>query len=107
MKVTLVDLQDGILKVGGPLCHANEDILKDLINYKDIYLRLNTAVTSATDNGFILKSGDKQEVIEADSAIVCIGYVSEKSLYYDIRFEMPKIHLLGDASQVQKIMYAI
>ncbi|MBD7912839.1 MULTISPECIES: FAD-dependent oxidoreductase [Clostridium] len=106
-KVTLVELQDGILKVGGPLCHANEDMLKDLVNFKDIDLRLNTSVIGATDNGFILKSGDKEEVIEADSAIVCIGYVSEKSLYNDIKFEMPKVHLIGDASQVQNIMYAI
>ena len=106
-KVTLVELQDDILKVGGPLCHANEDMLKDLVNFKDIDLRLNTSVAGATENGFILKSGDKEEVIEADSAIVCIGYVSEKSLYNDIRFEMPKVHLIGDASQVQNIMYAI
>lgn len=82
-------------------------MLKDLVNFKDIDLRLNTSVIGATDNGFILKSGDKEEVIEADSAIVCIGYVSEKSLYNDIRFEMPKVHLIGDASQVQNIMYAI
>jgi len=106
-KVILVELQDDILKVGGPLCHANEDMLKDLVNFKDIDLRLNTSVAGATDNGFILKSGDKEEVLEADSAIVCIGYVSEKSLYNDIRFEMPKVHLIGDASQVQNIMYAI
>lgn len=106
-KVTIVELQDGILKVGGPLCHANEDMLKDLVKFKDIDLRLNTSVAGATDNGFILKSGDKEEVIEADSAIVCIGYVSEKSLYNEIRFEMPKVHLIGDASQVQNIMYAI
>ncbi|OOM74183.1 2-enoate reductase FldZ [Clostridium puniceum] len=106
-KVTIVELQDGILKVGGPLCHANEDMLKDLVNFKNIDLRLNTSVASATDKGFILKSGDKEEVIEADSAIVCIGYVSEKSLYNDIRFEKPKVHLVGDASQVQNIMYAI
>ncbi|MDS0525394.1 FAD-dependent oxidoreductase [Clostridium sp. SHJSY1] len=106
-KVTLVELQDGILKVGGPLCHANEDMLKDLVNFKDIDLRLNTSVIGATDNGFILKSGDKEEVIEADSAIVCIGYVSEKSLYNEIKFERPKVHLVGDASQVQNIMYAI
>lgn len=106
-KVTIVELQDGILKVGGPLCHANEDMLKDLVKFKDIDLRLNTSVAGATDNGFILKSGDKEEVIEADSAIVCIGYVSEKSLYNEIRFEIPKVHLIGDASQVQNIMYAI
>lgn len=106
-KVTIVELQSDILKVGGPLCHANEDMLKDLVKFKNIDIRLNTSVVSMIDNRFIVKSGDKEEVVEADSAIVCIGYVSEKSLYDEIKFEMPKVHLIGDASQVQNIMYAI
>jgi len=106
-KVTLVEMQSDILKVGGPLCHANEDMLKDLINFKPIDLRLNTFVSGVTDNGFTLKSGDKEEVVAADSAIVAIGYVSQKSLYDEIRLEVPQTYLLGDANQVQNIMYAI
>jgi 2-enoate reductase len=106
-KVTLVELQSDILKVGGPLCHANEDMLKDLVNFKDIDLRLNTFVSGATDTGFILKSGDTEEVVAADSAIVAIGYNSQKSLYEEIKFETSQSHLLGDANQVQNIMYAI
>jgi len=106
-KVTIVELQDGILKVGGPLCHANEDMLKDLVKFKNIDVRLNTSIASAADSGFVLKSGDKEEILKADSAIVCIGYVSEKSLYNDVKFEIPKVHLIGDASQVKNIMYAI
>lgn len=39
--------------------------------------------------------------------IVAIGYVSEKSLYDEIKFEVPNVHLLGDANQVSNIMYAI
>jgi 2-enoate reductase len=106
-KVTLVEMQSDILKVGGPLCHANEDMLKDLINFKPIDLKLNTFVSRATDNGFTLKSGDNEEVIAADSAIVAIGYISQKSLYDEIRLEVPQTYLLGDANQVQNIMYAI
>lgn len=106
-KVTIVELQDGILKVGGPLCHANEDMLKDLVKFKKIDLKVNTSVTSASEDGFILKYGDKEEVIAADSAIVAIGYVSQKTLYNDIKFEVPNVHLLGDANQVSNIMYAI
>ena len=82
-------------------------MLKDLVKFKTIDLRLNTCVSGATDNGFILKSGDKEEVVAADSAIVSIGYISQKSLYDEIKFEVPNVHLLGDASQVQNIMYAI
>ncbi|MTK10735.1 MAG: NAD(P)-binding protein [Clostridiaceae bacterium] len=106
-KVTLVELQEGILKVGGPICHANEDMLKDLVKFKKIDLKVNTSVTSASEDGFILKSGDKEEVIAADSAIIAIGYISEKSLYDEIKFEIPNVHLLGDANQVSNIMYAI
>ncbi|MBI6872164.1 FAD-dependent oxidoreductase [Clostridium aciditolerans] len=106
-KVTIVELQEDILKVGGPLCHANEDMLKDLVKFKKIDLKVNTSVASASEDGFILKSGDKEEVIDADSAIIAIGYTSEKSLYDEIKFEIPNVHLLGDANQVSNIMYAI
>lgn len=106
-KVTIVEMQSDILKVGGPLCHANEDMLKDLVKFKSIDLRFNTVVAGANTSGFILKSSDKEEVIAADSAIVAIGYNSQRSLYDEIKFEIPQTYLLGDASQVQNIMYAI
>lgn len=106
-KVTLVEMQSDILKVGGPLCHANEDMLKDLVRFKKINLKLNSAVTGVADNGFVVKCGDKEEVVEADSAIVSIGYISQKSLYNEIKFDVPQVYLLGDANQVKNIMYAI
>ena len=106
-KVTLVEMQSDILKVGGPLCHANTDMLKDLVAFKDIDLRTNTVATGATDNGFVLKSGDMEEVVIADSAILAVGYSSQKQLYEEIQNEVPEVPLLGDARQVQNIMYAI
>ncbi|WP_097026386.1 FAD-dependent oxidoreductase [Clostridium peptidivorans] len=106
-KVTLVEMQDDILTVGGPLCHANEDMLKALVKFKNIDTRFNSVVSKAHDNGFIVKSGDKEELIEADSAIVAIGYVSQKNLYNEIRFDVPNVQLLGDANEVKNIMYAI
>jgi 2-enoate reductase len=106
-QVTLVEMQSDILKIGGPLCHANEDMLRDLLKFKKIDVRLNTVVAGATANGFLLKSGSKEESVVADSAIVSIGYNSERSLYDEIKFNVPQIYLLGDANQVQNIMYAI
>jgi len=106
-KVTIVEMQNGILQVGGPLCHANEDMLKDLVKFKNINVRLNSFVSKAADSGFIVRTGDKEELVEADSAIVAIGYVSQKSLYDEIKFDVPEIHLLGDANKVANIMYAV
>ena len=51
-------------------------------------------VSGVTKEGFILKAGEKEEVIKADSAIVAIGYKSQKSLYDQIKFEVPEVHLL-------------
>jgi len=64
-------------------------------------------ITGFTEDGFILKTKNGEEVIKADCAIVSIGYNSEKSLYEDLKFKIPNLHLLGDASQVSNIMYAI
>jgi 2-enoate reductase len=106
-QVTIVEMQSDILKIGGPLCHANEDMLRDLVKFKKIDVRLNTIVAGATDNGFLLKSDGKEASIIADSAIVSIGYNSQRNLYDEIKFNVPQVHLLGDARQVQNIMYAI
>jgi len=106
-KVTIIEMQSDILKVGGPLCHANDAMLRDLIKFNKIDIKFNAMVAGATNEGFILKTGEKEEVIRADSAIVAIGYNSQKSLYNEIKFEVPNVHLLGDAMQVQNIMYAI
>lgn len=46
-------------------------------------------------------------MVAADSAILAVGYSSQKDLYEEIRYDVPEVHLLGDARQVQNIMYAI
>ncbi|ULO06418.1 FAD-dependent oxidoreductase [Paenibacillus sp. 19GGS1-52] len=107
-QVTLVELQADILTVGGPLCHANEDMLRDLVAFKNINLRTNTMVSGSTTDGFTLKSGEVEEQIAADSAIVAIGYLPQKALYEEVYKDLSvNVHLLGDARQVQNIMYAV
>lgn len=105
--VTIVEMMDDILKVGGPLCHANHDMLKDLVEFKKIDVKCSTKVIKGTEDGFIVETIDNQEIIKADSAVVAIGYNSEKSLYDEIKFLHPSVRMIGDANQVQNIMYAI
>ena len=47
------------------------------------------------------------EKLECDSVILSVGYTEEDSLYKELEFEIPEIHLLGDARKVSNIMYAI
>ncbi|ACS85566.1 oxidoreductase [Musicola paradisiaca] len=107
-QVTLVEMQDDILTIGGPLCHANEDMLRDLVAFKHIRLLTDTVVSGATANGFMLKNAANEErVLAADSAILAIGYTPQRELFESVRNELPETYLLGDAKQVQNIMYAI
>lgn len=106
-KVTIVEMQNDILQVGGPLCHANHDMLTDLIAFNKIGVKTGAIVIEKNDEGFVLDVKGRKEVIDADSAIVAIGYDSEKDLYKNLKFEIPTIHLIGDASEVKNIMYAV
>ncbi|MBU2699987.1 2-enoate reductase [Sporomusaceae bacterium BoRhaA] len=106
-KVTIVEMMDGILKVGGPLCSANDEMLKELLKFKGVDIRTQTAIVKANEQGFIVKCNDQTETIEADSAIICIGYNGQRKLYDEVKNAVGEIYLLGDARKVQNIMYAI
>ncbi len=48
-----------------------------------------------------------EEMIQCDSIVLNIGYNPNRSLYEEIRFEVPNTYLGGDARRVKNIMYAI
>ena len=45
--------------------------------------------------------------MKAESAILAVGYDSERRLYDEVRNKVPEAYLFGDARRVQNIMYAI
>ncbi len=108
-KVTIVELMDEMLQAGGPLCHANGDMLLALSEIPSCkYMIPAACVTGALKGRFSLRGRAKQtESIPADSAIVAIGYNSERLLYDQLSGEIAEIYLLGDARKVQNVMYAI
>ena len=106
-KVTIVELMDGMLQVGGPLCHANGDMLIALLEYYNVDMRTRASVTKARDGGFVISQQDKEDFIPADSAIIAIGYNSQHALYDEVAGSAKEIYLLGDARKVQNVMYAI
>ncbi|NDL61803.1 oxidoreductase [Acerihabitans arboris] len=106
--VTLVEVRQDILQVGGPLCHANEDMLRDLVAFKGIRVLADTRLEPAENGRLMLKTGQGAGVaIAADSVILAIGYAPEQRLYDELRDEVPESYLLGDAKNVQNIMYAV
>jgi 2-enoate reductase len=105
--VTIVEVMDKLLAVNGPLCHSNSDMLKELIPFNGIKV-----ITSARVNGYAggtitCNTKEGEEKIQCDSVVLAVGYDSNRSLYEDIRFDVPQAYLLGDARRVANIMYAI
>lgn len=103
----IVELQPSILSVGGPLCSANKDMLEDLLAFHQVDIMTGSCVTGKNDEGYIVKTPEGERTIAADSVICAVGYMSEKSLYEEVKETMPYVHLLGDAGKVSNIMYAV
>jgi 2-enoate reductase len=83
-------------------------MLRDLVAFKDIHLLTNTKIVDANDQEYILKNKDGEEtILKADSAILAVGYTPQQSLYEGIQNDVSEAYLIGDAKQVQNIMYAV
>ena len=107
--VTIVEVMDGLLKLAGPLCHANGDMLLELLHFKKVDVITGFKVVEEGPEGFVIqpRDGGHSRTVKADSAIVAIGYNPETTLYNQVKDETADTHLIGDAQQVQNIMYAI
>jgi 2-enoate reductase len=104
---TLVEIEPKILALAGPLCHANSTMLKELMEFKAIKVMTSSVVDRHVEGGFIVRTGDKETFVKAESAILAVGYDPERKLYDKVRNKVPEAYLFGDARRVQNIMYAI
>jgi 2-enoate reductase len=82
-------------------------MLHELLEFKKIKVMTSSTVAAPAKGGFLVKTGDKETLVKADAAILAVGYTPEHSLYDRVRNKVPEVYLLGDARQVQNIMYAI
>lgn len=105
--ITLVEVQNKLLAVNGPLCHANSDMLEKLVPFSGVKVLTSAKIIKNTEKGVIVNVNGSEELIEADSVVLAVGYTSENSLYDELKYEVADIHLIGDARRVSNIMYAI
>lgn len=105
--VTIVEVMDQLLAVNGPLCHSNSDMLKELIPFNGIKVMTSAKVKQYINGKIICAAKEGETTMECDSVILAVGYNSNRSLYEEIRFDVPNTYLLGDARRVANIMYAV
>ena len=104
---TIVEVQDKLLALNGPLCHANSDMLKQLIPYNNVKVLTSSKVIETTENGVLVDVKGTKEDIKADSIVLAVGYNPVNSLYNELKYEVSDLNLIGDARNVANIMYAI
>ena len=105
--VTIVEALEKLLAVNGPLCHANHEMLEALIPFRGIRTLCSSTVRTVTEQGAVVSTPVGEEVIPADTVLLCVGYRSENTLYQQLRDQVAELWQVGDARQVANIMYAI
>ena len=106
-KVTIVEALDSIMSVNGPLCHANKDMLEQLLPYNGVDIICGARAERYKDGVLTVAAGGETRSLSCDSVILSVGYAEKDSLYRELEFEVPEIYLLGDARKVANIMYAV
>ena len=106
-KVTVVEALDSIMSVNGPLCHANKDMLEQLLPYNGVDIICRAKAEGYKDGVLTVAAGGETRSLSCDSVILSVGYAEKDSLYRELEFEVPEIYLLGDARKVANIMYAV
>lgn len=102
--VTIVENLDTLMAVNGPLCTANKNMLEKLVYFKGVNVITGTKAKSFSNGVLELEN---EVSVECDSLILAVGYVSEKSLYDELKHNVRNMYLLGDAKNVANVMYAI
>lgn len=106
-EVTIVEVAPQIL--GGPhnLPFMNYDMLKDLLNYNKVDIKTSARLKSVGEGSAIIETENGQETLDVDTVILAVGYKTNKKLYEEIKHDVNKLYLVGDARHVKNIMYAI
>lgn len=123
-KVTIIEMADVIMNVKG-LNAANYNMLMDLMDYHNVTILKNTLVTKYEDGVIYAEEKVKNypnsagraasvsmpgtcmktHKIPAENVVVSCGYISNQSLYEEIKDE--HVHLIGDAIRPENLMGAI
>lgn len=106
-EVTIAARGAGILMHGQPSCSANSAMLKELIAYNGIPVRAFSQVTKAENGRVTLLTNGAEEQLAADTVVSAIGYLPNRALYDACSVPGCDSYVIGDASSVTNIMYAI
>lgn len=106
-QVSIIEAMPEILSVNGPLCSANSEMLKELIPFNHIDVIASAKAKDYDGKTLTVETLKGDKTLAIDTVVMAVGYQSETGLYDELKDELFNLHVLGDASSVSNIMYAI
>lgn len=106
-EVTILEMENDI--VGGPhgIPVMNYLMLNDMLKFKGVKVMTSSLAKEITKDSVIVKTNDGEVKVDCDTVIFAVGYKSENSLFNKLEAIGNEVHLLGDAKNVNNIMFAI
>ena len=106
-RVSIVEALDDILKLNGPLCPSNFEMLRLLLVQQGVDIVTGASATSFAAGELMVETSEGSVAIPATGVVECVGYVENDALYEARRYGKHPVHKIGDARTVANIMNAI
>lgn len=106
--VTIVEMLDGLLQVGPSMCHANKEMLLDLLKFNEVKTLKNASLLEVTNEGAVVTDESSNErTLLADNVVLAIGLDPNRDLYNSLKNKVPDLYLIGDAREPRLVKDAI
>jgi pyruvate/2-oxoglutarate dehydrogenase complex dihydrolipoamide dehydrogenase (E3) component len=103
-QVTIVEMLEGIALDMEPINRAD---LQEHIRQAGIKVLVRKRIKEITGEGVMVSDGEGQEeLIPADQVVLSLGAKPDDALYRKLTGKVPELYMIGDSSQVGKIMEA-
>jgi 2,4-dienoyl-CoA reductase-like NADH-dependent reductase (Old Yellow Enzyme family)/thioredoxin reductase len=87
--------------------NSNNKLLLQRVCQRGVRILINTCIKKITQNNLIVERFSKEEVIEMDNFVLCLGYQSNKKLFYELEGKVPQLYAIGDCVEPREAFEAI
>ena len=96
-QVSIVEALDEVMKLNGPTCYANRQMLLDLLRFHRIPIHVNARAKRTDADGLVVALGDGEGHVQAKTVALSIGFRAEHALYDELLRAGCRVSIVGDA----------
>ena len=90
------------------ICMANSSMLRELLRYHKVPAYLSAVCEAITDEGVVIRTGEEQRTVPADSVILSVGYAPDARFAADRERKGGKpVYFVGDCDRVGSLKTVI